>query len=268
MDMAEQKHMLYFMGNINGDIKLFRQVWIFIKEYLSEGPATIFISGNFGLNNSKFLDDISSEIRGLVEIHVAGGNQAKEGWDILPPPLRGKKEVRPGIFVHAFGSTHTIQGYTTLFLGQSEAIPEDFLPYPKRIIYDIRPKYLQMCDATEIIEKVNPDILVSHALPSKVMSSFLKKNTDEKDLRRKRLADRIIPSLDTLYVLLNRQKVKQRWWFGASCNVLGNVKNSKNINFISLCSLIMVRGSMASLEINSFQNGNLQSSSIGNLAYA
>lgn len=264
--MPEQKHMLYYMGSLNGDIRLFRQVWRFIKDYLDVGPATIFSAGNFGLGNPHFLDAVSEEIDGLVTIHIAGGNTAKENWEHIPPPEAKFQKIRPGIFVHAFGSCIKIQNFLTLFLGRGQAFPEDFLPYPKNVFYDPRPDDAQIAKTVQFVEKHRPDIVVSHAFPSFVTQKLCA-NIAKDDLRRKRATDSMIPVLDSIEKVYLTDFPRKTYWFGGSLNIMGKIQRTPSLEFISLCSFIMVHASLASLEITVQSSSFNVQKHLGNLAY-
>ena len=265
--MPEQKHMLYYMGSLNGDIRLFRQVWKFIKDYLDVGPATIFSSGNFGLGNPGFLDAVSKEIEGFATMHVAGGNDAREGWKSSPPPETSFCKIRPGIFVHSFGSCIKIQNFSTLFLGRGQSLPEDFIPYPKNSDYDPRPSEDQVQKIVRLVQQHVPDVVVSHAFPRSATSRFFQ-SVPKDDLRRKRGNDLMIPVLDLIENAYLANGQKKTWWFGGALNIKGRFQRTEHLEYVSLCSFIMVRAALASLEIVIQPSPYNAGKQLGGLAYA
>lgn len=263
--MCERKHILYFMGSLDGDIRLFRQIWVFIKDYLTEGNATIFVSGNFGLQDPAFTRAVAKETKGLVSIHIAGGNAAKEGWERIPPPNRGVKEIAHKIYLHAFGSSVALGTKRILFLGRGEAFKEDYLPNLSHKEFCAKPDIHEYMIAMSYIEHNNPDIVVAHSLPSSIAAQFLANYKD--DVRTKRLQDCILPAIDAIQNVYEQKVSKDRFWFAGSLGIKGSYISRANVHYISLCPFIMVHGSLASLEYVETTTASGIEYALKNLAY-
>ena len=233
----------YFIGNINGDFEAFRRIWLPIRDYLDEGPATLFMSGNFGLSNKKFIEKVDKEVDGLTPIHICGGNAAQEGWMQTPPPKLGKKEIGKNMFVHAFGSGLVISGFSFLMLGRGDTLAQDFYPMPRGCDFAHTPNDFEMTEAERFCKKHPPHVIISHALPSRVCESF-SKNLYENDPRKKRLNDPIIPYLDAI-----ERSVSKCYWFGSSLTVQGKRDDKKReMIYTSLMPFASSRFFIASLE--------------------
>ena len=252
----------YIIGSLNGDFEAFRRIWVPVTEYLDEGPASILVSGNFGLANQRFLEKVDKENKGKIPVHICGGNAAQEGWKKTPPPEKGAVEIGKNIFLHAFGSGANIEGFPVLFLGRGDALAHDFYPVPCGCDYVHTPKDSEVICAKKFVEKKRPKIIVSHALPGRVCESLCK-GIPSQDIRKKRLSDPIIKYLD----VIDRQAT-DCYWFGSSLGMPGKRTDSKRgMSYVSLMSFSSSQYFSASVETFVPDRDYPENIEIGNLIY-